>query len=98
MLDPNQRRPREAGPCCQSLVALGYDELIRHPDILPDFLASRSQTGDLTYVARLQVGQFPGLVGCQVEDPEEELEDPELQSEDTSEKLISVVSPGQLWG
>jgi hypothetical protein len=44
------------------------------------------------------VVQFPGLVGCQVEDPEEELEDPELQSEDTSEKLISAVSPGQLWG
>ena len=42
--------------------------------------------------------RFPGPVGCQVEDPEEELEDPEPQSEGTSERLISAVSPGQLWG
>ena len=66
-------------------MALGYDELIRHPDILPDFLASRSQTGDLTYVARLQVGQFPGPVVCQVEDTEGGIGYRGPQSEETSE-------------
>ena len=37
-----------------------------------DFLTSGSQTGYLAYGAGPQVVQFPGPVGCQVEDPEEE--------------------------
>ena len=30
MLDPNQRRPREAHPGCWSCVTLGYDKHNRH--------------------------------------------------------------------
>ena len=62
------------------------------------FLTSGSLTGDLAYGAGPQGGRFPGPAGCQIEDPEEGLEDPGPQSEETSEKPISVVSPGQPLG